>query len=97
MNGVNNQFKRQISFQPQEPFSKRTLWTIRLVLLGLTIAWFSLGIYLHFQAKVSRAKVEQNRIEAERRQDFLRRSTQYKQQVQERTQGTRSRNLFDGR
>lgn len=80
-----------------QSWSKQKLRVVLGVLVILTVAWFCLGIYLHMQVAQSRAKVEQNRIEAERRQDFLRRSTQYKQQVQERTQGARSRNLFDGR
>ncbi|MBQ8033290.1 MAG: hypothetical protein IJ266_05010 [Elusimicrobiaceae bacterium] len=79
------------------PFSKRTLWTIRGVLLGLAVMWFSLGIYLHHQAAQSKAKVERNRIEAARRQEFQRRGAQYRQDLQNFNQGVRSRNVFDGR
>lgn len=79
----------------QVPFSKRTLWTIRIVLLGLVVSWFSLGIYLHYQAKASRAKVEQNRIEQSRRNEFLRRGAQYRQELEEFNQGVHSHNAFD--
>ncbi len=81
----------------QIPFSRHTLWTIRAVLLGIAVLWFSLGIYLHYQAKASRARVEQNRIEQSRRNEFLRRGAQYRQELDEFNQGVRSRNAFDGR
>lgn len=61
------------------------------------IAWFGLGIYLHVQVAQSRAKVAQSRIEEARRQEFLRRGAQYKQDLQERNQSPRVRNVFDGR
>ena len=69
------------------------------IVLGsvLVIAWFALGIYLHVQAVQSRAKVEQNRIEEARRQEFLRRGAQYKQELEQRNQAPRVRNAFDGR
>ena len=83
---------------PSQVFlSRRKLWTIRLALLGICVLWFSLGFYLHHQAKVSRAKVAQSRIEEARRQEFLRREAQYKQDVQQRTHTPRVRNVFDGR
>ena len=70
-----------------------------LMILGgiLVIAWFALGIHLHMQAVQGRAKVEQNRIERARRQEFMRRGVRYKQGLQERTQTPRGRNVFDGR
>ncbi len=79
----------------------RVLWgkrKIRWGVLGILIlAWFGLGIYLHVQVAQSRAKVAQSRIEESRRQEFLRRGAQYKQDVQQRTQTPRVRNVFDGR
>ena len=70
----------------------------RIILGGiLLIAWFALGIYLHVQAAQSRAKVEQNRIEAARRAEFMRRGAQYQQDLQQRTQSPRVRNVFEGR
>ncbi len=85
------------------PLSPSQLWVrnnrgkILLVLGILIIAWFSLGFYLRHEVKVSRAKVEQNRIEESRRQEFMRRGAQYQQDLQQRTQTPRVRNVFDGR
>lgn len=69
------------------------------LLLGgvLIIAWFALGIYLHQQVVQSRARVAQSKIEDARRQEFLRRGAQYKQDLRQRTQTPQTRNVFDGR
>ena len=80
-----------------EIWFKRKARTILIVLTVMVIAWFGLGIYLHVQVVQSRAKVEQNRIEEARRQEFMRRGVQYKQELQQRTQTPRVRNVFDGR
>ena len=70
-----------------------------LVILGiiLVIAWFGLGLYLHVQVVHSREKVAQNRLEAQRKEEFLRRDAQYRQDLERRTQAPRVRNVFDGR
>ena len=70
-------------------------WVIALGSI-LVISWFALGIYLHVQAAQSRAKVERNRIEAQRKMEVMRRESQYKQDWQQRTH-TGVRNVFDGR
>lgn len=75
---------------------KGKIWVL-VIMSIITIAWFALGIYLHVQVVQSRAKVEQSRIEEARRQEFLRREAQYKQDLQERNQAPRVRNVFDGR
>lgn len=75
---------------------KSKLWVL-VILSVMTIAWFILGIYLHVQVAQSRAKVEQNRLEAARQQELQRRSALYKQELQERNQTPRARNVFDGR
>ena len=68
-----------------------------VVLSVLLVAWFGLGMYLHIQVAQSRARVEQSRIEANRRNEFSRRGAQYRQELDEFNQGVRSRNAFDGR
>lgn len=80
----------------QEQFvpSKKVIWRIRFVLLSLVGIWLAGAMYLHSQVKQARAAVEQERIEANRRQEFLRRGVQYQQELQERTQ---TRNAFDAK
>ena len=75
---------------------KGKIWVL-VIMSIVTIAWFALGIYLHVQVVQSRAKVEQNRIEEARRQEFLRRGVQYKQELQQRAAPSGVRNAFDGR
>ena len=75
-------------------------WKVVLFLIGvaiLIIAWFGLGIYLHYQVVEARARVEKNRIEAQRKDARARREAQYKQEVQQRTKAPQTRNVFDGR
>ena len=78
-------------------WSKRKLWTIRIVLLILISVWGTLWLYFHHQIRIGRAKVEQNRIEETRRQEFLRRGAQYQQDLQQRATPSRVRNALDGR
>lgn len=77
--------------------SAKLIWTIRFVVFGLFAIWLAGAIYLHHEVKVSRAKVEQSRIEKARRQEILRRGAQYQQELKKFGQGSRSRNVFDGR
>ena len=72
---------------------KRVILTIGIV---LTIAWFGLGIYLHMELSQSRAKVEQARLEAQRREERLRRGALYQRDLQQRTQTPQTRNALDG-
>ena len=80
---------------PETGSKRKWVW----IALGsvLIIAWFALGIYLQLQVVQSRAKVEQKRIEQARRQEFLRRGVQYKQDLQQRAAPSGVRNAFDGR
>lgn len=82
---------------PQDIYipSKRTVWTIRIVLLGLFGIWLTGTIYLHQEIKESRARVEQARLEAQRREERVRRGAQYQQAVQERSRKPQSRNALD--
>ena len=75
----------------------RSKFWILVLMSILTLAWFALGIYLHVEAAKSRAKVEQNRLEAQRREEFMRRGVQYQQELQQRNQAPRVRNVFEGR
>ncbi len=76
---------------------KYKLWTALGLFLFLLFAWFALGIYLHMELSQSRAKVEQARLEAQRREERLRRGARYQQDLQQRTQAPQTRNAFDGR
>ena len=79
------------------PWTPRRLWTVRLILLILISGWALLWLHVHHNVKVSRAKVETARLEAQRRDERLRRGAQYRQDLQERTQAPQTRNAFDGR
>ena len=84
----------------EQPFvmpSKRTIWIVRLVVLGLVGIWVAGAVYLHSQVRDARAKVEQNRLEAQRQEQRLRRGANYQQRVQERTYMPATRNAVDGR
>lgn len=78
-------------------FSPRTVWKIRIVLLGLLGIWVVGALYFHYQVKQDEQRIEQNRIEEARRQEFLRRGAQYRQDLQQRATPSRVRNAFDGR
>lgn len=77
--------------------SNRKMQIILGVVSVLVLLWLALGIYLQGQVKQSRAKVAQSRIEEARRQEFLRRGAQYKQDLEQRAMPSRVRNAFDGR
>lgn len=79
----------------QLALADRKVRIILVVLALILAAWFALGYYLHLQVVQSRAKVEQNRIEANRRQEFKRRGAQYRQELQQRRQPARTRSIFD--
>ncbi len=96
MSAVNKGAKRPVN-NPVLLWSKRKLWTVRIVLLLLIGGWFAVGFYLHYQVTQTRAKLEQERIEAARHNEFLRRGAQYRQDLEQRTGSPRVRNAFDGR
>ena len=84
----------------EQPFvipSKRTIWTIRLVVLGLIGIWIAGAVYLRMQVRDARAKVEQNRLAAQRQEQRLRRGAIYQQRVQEHNYVPATRNALDGR
>jgi len=87
-----NDTKRRI---PQ--FSKSMIWVLRIVTIGLFTLWVAGGLYLNNQVKQDEKRIEQARLEAQRREEHNRRGTQYKQALQQRTQTPRSRNVFEGR
>ncbi|MBO5910688.1 MAG: hypothetical protein J6Q05_00610 [Elusimicrobiaceae bacterium] len=78
-------------------FSVRTVYIIRVTVLFLLILWVAGALYFHYQVKQDEQRIEQNRIEESRRQEFMRRGAQYQQDLQQRTQTPRVRNVFDGR
>ena len=80
-----------------EPFSKKTVWILRIVLLVLFSLWVACVCYLRSQIRQDKAKLEQARIEASRHNDFLRRGAQYRQELNKFNQGVRSRSAFDER
>lgn len=77
--------------------SKPVIWTLRIVLLGLVALWVAGGIYLNNQVKQDEARIEQARLEAQRRDERLRRTAQYRQELQERSKKPQSTNVFEGR
>ena len=82
---------------PYPQFSKRTIWTIRAVLIALFVLWVAGGIYLNNQVKQDEQRIEQARLEAQRKDTRARRAAQYQQEVQQRTKAPQTRNVFDGR
>ena len=76
-------------------FPPRTVWKIRIVLLGLLGIWLAGALFFHYQVKQDEKRIEQARIEQSRRDEFLRRGAQYRQELNEFNQGARSRNAFD--
>ena len=78
-------------------FPARTVWKIRIILLGLLGIWIAGALYFHYQVKQDEQRIEQARIEQARHDEFLRRGAQYRQDLQERTNPSRVRNAFDGR
>ena len=78
-------------------FSARTVCIIRVVVFFLLFVWVAGGMYLHYQVKQDERRIEQARIEQSRRQEFMRRGAQYRQELREFDRGNRSRNALDGR
>jgi len=97
MNEQSVQRLRRVSNRVIPQFSKRTIWIVRSVILVLVALWIAGGLYLNYQVKQDEQRIEQNRIEVQRREEFLRRGAQYRQDLQERTGAPRVRNVFDGR
>lgn len=77
--------------------SKKAAWILRIIVVGLFSLWLMCVFYLRAQIRRDEAKVERNRIEAARRQEFQRRGAQYRQDLQNFNQGVRTRNVFDER
>jgi len=78
-------------------FSKPVLWTLRIVLVGLVALWVAGGLYLNNQVKQDEQRIEQARLETQRKEARMRREAQYEQEVQQRTRAPQTRNVFDGR
>ncbi len=78
-------------------FSRPVVWVLRIAIIGLFSLWIAGGLYLNYQVKQDERRIEETRLEAQRREERIRRGTQYKQELQERTQTPRSRNVFEGR
>ncbi len=79
------------------PMSNRTVWLIRFTLLALLTLWVAGILYFHGQVEEARARAAQSRIEAQRRNEHLRRGASYRQQLREQNQTSRVRNAVDGR
>ena len=78
--------------------SRRTLWTIRLILLALLAIWIGGAIYLHQQVQRDRALVEKVRLEAKHQEERARREASYQYQLQERAaHSSRVQNAVDAR
>ena len=88
---------RIASKRPIPQLSKRALWMSVTVISILAMLWVIGGLYLNHQVRQDTLRIEQSRIEAQRRQEFMRRGVQYKQDLKQRTQTPRVRNVFDGR
>lgn len=86
---------RQLFPASYPTFSKPVLWMLRAVLLILVTLWIAGGLYLNNQVKQDEQRIEQARIEANRRDEFLRRGAKYKQAMQQRTQASQTRNALD--
>lgn len=78
-------------------FSKSTIWIVRFIIIVLFALWIVGGLYLNNQVKQDEERIERNRLEAQRREEFLRRGAQYKQDLQQRAAPSGVRNAFDGR
>ncbi len=76
--------------------SRRTIWLIRLALLIIIGGWISLGVYLHRQVALSRAKVERNQARAEQEERRMRRNAAYQYELQERGNASRVQNAVYG-
>lgn len=76
-------------------WTPRKLWITRIVLLVLILVWVSLWFYVHRQVVQARAKVEQHRIEALHRAQRAQREALYQQQMDQRQNMPRVRNVMD--
>lgn len=97
---LNEQQKQQLRemFPASYPhFSKPVVWALRVALVGLVALWVAGGLYLNNQVKQDEQRIEQARLEAQRKDARARREAQYKQEVQQRTKAPQTRNVFDGR
>lgn len=95
MNPVNQQkVFRQTLDTPLLLWSKRKLWTVRIIILVVIGSWVVLWSYLHHQVKQSKARLEQARIEQARKREATRRGAQYQQQLQQRSQALQTRSPF---
>ena len=88
---------REVVNLPAPKFSRSVTMIIRAGMVLLVVLWIAGGLYLNMQVKQDEQRIEQARIEQNRRQEFLRRDAQYKQDLQRRTQGPQTRNVFEGR
>lgn len=88
---------RELMVAPRSPFPKSVIWVFRAVLCGLIALWIAGGLYLNNQVKQDEERMEQARLEAQRRDERLRRSAQYEQELQERSKKPQSTNVFEGR
>ena len=71
-------------------WSKRKLWTVRIVLIVLVGAWVGTWLYLHYQIKQGRAKVEQYHMQIARQEQRARRDAIYRQDMNQRTHRVRN-------
>ena len=89
---------RQVNRSALPQVSRKTVWIVRLVLLGLFAIWVGGALYLHHQVQVDQAAVEKIRLESQRKEERSRREAAYQYQLQERTQqSSRVQNAVDGR
>ncbi len=88
---------RELMVAPRSPLPKAVIWVFRVVICGLIALWVVGGIYLNNQVKQDEARIEQARLEAQRRDERLRRTAQYRQELQERSKKPQSTNVFEGR
>lgn len=63
--------------------SRRTIWTVRIVLLALFAAWAVIGVYLFSQLRQSSRELEEARLEQTRREERVRRAAVYRQALEE--------------
>ena len=82
---------------PMPVVSKRAARIFRWVAGGLLLVWLLGAFYFHEQVKNDERKLEQAQIEANRREERLRRDSAYQQELHQRNQTPRTRNVFDGR
>ena len=77
---------QQTVVHPMLLWSKRKLWTVRIIILVVIGFWAGLWLSLHQQLTQSRARLERAKIEQTRRLERIRREAMYQQRLQERGQ-----------